>query len=163
MDAGSGPAGFSEDEEEDVDWTKLARVFVLIFNPRTENEGIHSLQLRDEDGVMRNTILCFQDEDDATRFGGLLEAQDFPPAHCEALEPEEILAFVQDAGYETSFVKGGTLFMPPETNVAKENMPWKENPDEYEEEGGGGGGGGMGDEEIDFEEARRRLQNMFNS
>lgn len=43
MDAGSGPAGFSEDEEEDVDWTKLARVFVLIFNPRTENEGIREI------------------------------------------------------------------------------------------------------------------------
>ena len=49
------------------------RVFVLLFNARTENEGIHTIQLGD-----RNKVLMFESEDDATRFGVMLEAQDFP-------------------------------------------------------------------------------------
>jgi len=45
------------------------RVFVLSFNARTENEGIHNIWL---------TIaiqLIFESEDDATRFAVMLEAQ----------------------------------------------------------------------------------------
>ncbi|WP_297041304.1 DUF3110 domain-containing protein, partial [Thermosynechococcus sp. OHK43] len=50
------------------------RVYVLLYNPGTENEGIHSLQLGD-----RNLILMFESEDDANRYAMLLEAQDFHP------------------------------------------------------------------------------------
>ena len=61
------------------------RVFVVLFNARTENEGIHSLKVGE-----RNIVLMFEDEDDATRFGGLLEAQDFPPCSVEGFESDEI-------------------------------------------------------------------------
>ncbi|MEO1297556.1 MAG: DUF3110 domain-containing protein, partial [Cyanobacteria bacterium J06636_16] len=40
------------------------QVYVLLFNAGTDNEGIHSLQANG-----RNTVLIFEDEDDATRFG----------------------------------------------------------------------------------------------
>gem|GEM_PF-3889562 len=49
------------------------QVYVLLFNARSENEGIHTLQIGD-----RNVVLMFESEDDAIRFGGMLEAQDFP-------------------------------------------------------------------------------------
>ena len=39
------------------------RVFVLLFNPGTENEGIHTLTVGD-----RNIVLMFESEDDATRY-----------------------------------------------------------------------------------------------
>ncbi len=48
------------------------RVFVLIFNAGTDNEGIHTIRVGD-----RNKILMFESEDDALRFALMLEAQDF--------------------------------------------------------------------------------------
>ena len=65
------------------------RVYVLLFNAGTENEGIHSLRLQGEDGAMRNVVLMFQEEDDATRFGVMLEAQDFPECTVTEIRSEE--------------------------------------------------------------------------
>ncbi|MEQ8540471.1 MAG: DUF3110 domain-containing protein [Coleofasciculus sp. D1-CHI-01] len=90
------------------------QVYVLLFNARSENEGIHTLQIGD-----RNVVLMFESEDDAIRFGGMLEAQDFPNPSVEALEVEEIEEFCQSAGYECQLVETGMLALPPETNVEK--------------------------------------------
>ena len=48
-------------------------VFVLLYNSGTDKEGIHSIELKG-----RTIVLMFEDKDDATRYCGLLEAQDFP-------------------------------------------------------------------------------------
>jgi hypothetical protein len=90
------------------------RVFVLLFNARTDNEGIHTLQVGDQ-----NVVLMFEDEDDATRFGLLLEAQDFPTPTVEAFDPEEIQEFCEAAGHEAKLIPPGTLMMPPEQTVEK--------------------------------------------
>ncbi|TAG75751.1 MAG: DUF3110 domain-containing protein [Oscillatoriales cyanobacterium] len=71
------------------------RVFVLLFNARTENEGIHTIQLGD-----RNKVLMFESEDDATRFGVMLEAQDFPEPAVEAIDDEEIKEFCDSVDYD---------------------------------------------------------------
>lgn len=89
-------------------------VYVVLFNARTENEGIHSLQMEG-----RQLVLMFEVEDDAARFAGMLEAQDFPPASVEAFEQEEIEEFCESAGYEAVVVEDGTLLMPPERAVEK--------------------------------------------
>lgn len=96
------------------------RVFVLLFNARTENEGIHTLKV---DG--RNVVLMFESEDDAMRYGLMLEAQDFASPTAEAFEQEEIEEFCQDAGYECKLVPEGTLAIPPETNV--EQTDWEQD------------------------------------
>jgi hypothetical protein len=88
------------------------RVFVLLFNARTENEGIHTLKM-DE----RNVVLMFESEDDATRYGILLEAQDFSSPTVEAFETEEIEEFCNSANYECKLVPEGMLAVPPEANV----------------------------------------------
>ena len=93
-------------------------VYVVLFNARTENEGIHSLQVEG-----RHLVLMFEVEDDAVRFGGLLEAQDFPPASVEAFEMAEIEEFCKEAGYEAVNVPDGTLLMPPEKAV--ESTTWQ--------------------------------------
>lgn len=93
------------------------QVFVILFNARTENEGIHSLQVNGQ-----NTILMFESEDDATRFGLMLEAQDFPPCSVEAFFVEEIEEFCAGAGYEAKLIPEGMLAVPPEENVEK--MDW---------------------------------------
>lgn len=108
----------------DERWLSLSRVCVLLFNPRTENEGIYTLQLRVREGYI-NTVVLFEQQEDAERYAGLLEAQDFPAPQVEALDPREIAAFTQDAGYKTSFIPAGTLFLPPEDNVDPSDRPWR--------------------------------------
>ena len=83
-------------------------VYVLLFNARSENEGIHSLKVEDQD-----VVLMFEAEDDATRFALMLEAQDFPDATVEAMDREDIEEFCQQAGYQSKIVPIGTLAMPP--------------------------------------------------
>jgi hypothetical protein len=103
------------------------KVFVLLFNPRTENEGIHTLSVGD-----RHLVLMFEDEDDATRYALLLEAQDFLPPSVERLDREEIESFCEDANYEARLIpKGFTptsqfdrlLLVPPETNAERVWQP----------------------------------------
>lgn len=97
------------------------QVFVLLFNARTENEGIHTIRIDN-----RNWVLMFEEEDDATRYALLLEAQDFPSPSVEMMDQEEIEAFCQSAGYDCQIVPRGfvpqndadrLLMVPPETNV----------------------------------------------
>lgn len=112
----------------DERWLTLSRVCVLLFNPRTENEGIYTLQLRVQGGYI-NTVVLFEEQEDAERYAGLLEAQDFPAPQVEALDPREIAAFTADAGYKTSFIPAGTLFLPPEDNVDPADRPWRPDAD----------------------------------
>ncbi len=94
------------------------RVFVILFNARTDNEGIHTIRIGSHDAV-----LMFESEDDATRFALMLEAQDLPPATVEAMDAEEIEEFCQSAGYECGLIEEGMLAVPPETNM--EQTDWQ--------------------------------------
>ncbi len=99
------------------------QVYVLLFNAGTENEGIHTLKIQEGD---RNVVLMFESEDDATRYGLMLEAQDFLSPTVECFESEEIEEFCEGAHYECVLVPEGTLALPPETTV--EELDW--NPDD---------------------------------
>lgn len=89
-------------------------VYVVLFNVGTENEGIHSIRIGD-----RHQVLMFESEDDAIRFGILLEAQDSPPPTIEKMDREEIEEICEDAGYEPVFVPEGELVTPVENMVEK--------------------------------------------
>lgn len=97
-------------------------VYVLLFNARTENEGIHTLKVEN-----RNVVLMFENEDDATRFGLMLEAQDFPPVTVESFEMEDIEEFCASADYGCKLVPEGTLTMPPEQTV--DQLDWDPDAD----------------------------------
>jgi len=97
------------------------RVFVLLFNPGTENEGIHTLTVGD-----RNIVLMFESEDDATRYALLLEAQDFLQPTIEAISQLDIEEFCCSAGYHCQYIPSGfipqndlerLLLVPPETSL----------------------------------------------
>ncbi len=90
------------------------RVYVLLFNTGSENQGIHSLKVGD-----RDIVLMFESEDDATRFALMLEAQDFPEPTVEEIEAAEIEAFCQNAGYEARHIPQGELITPPDSTVPK--------------------------------------------
>ena len=92
-------------------------VHILLFNAGTDNEGIHTIQIGD-----RNSILMFKDEDDAIRYAGLLEAQDFPEAKVEPIDSEEVEQFCRQADYDWKIIESGQLEIPPEKNV--EELDW---------------------------------------
>jgi hypothetical protein len=103
-------------------------VHVLLFDPGSDQEGIHSLEL-----AGRTVVLLFEDRDDAERYAGLLEAQDFPVPSIEALDRGDLEQFCQEAGYEPRFVPTGflprsdedrLLIAPPERNM--DVSGWKE-------------------------------------
>ena len=106
-------------------------VHVLLYEAGTESEGIHSLELKG-----KTVILMFQDRDDAERYCGLLEAQDFPTPSVEELTRVDIEAFCVEAGYEARFVEKGfiprndeerLLISPPLSNLEVDNWNNKEN------------------------------------
>lgn len=94
------------------------QVFVLLFNARTENEGIHTLKVEE-----RDVVLMFESEDDATRYALLLEAQDFTSPSVERFDQAEIEEFCESGTYECKLVPEGTLVIPPESNV--EETDWQ--------------------------------------
>lgn len=98
-------------------------VYVLLFNARTENEGIHAETMNGQ-----NLILMFEHEDDAIRYALMLEAQDFPEASVEGFDQAEIIEFCESAGYGHRLVPEGTLAVPPDQNL--EHITW--NPEDPE-------------------------------
>lgn len=129
------------------------RVFVLLFNARTENEGIHTLRVGD-----RDIVLMFESEDDATRYALLLEAQDFLSPAIEAIEDEEIQEFCSSAGYEWKYIPEGfipqdpteRLFIaPPETNVSE--TTWQLEAEKAPAEAS----------DPDLDQIRRQLEGLF--
>lgn len=108
------PARYAGRNRQLLDFADSMRVYVLLFNAGTDNEGIHTVQMGG-----RNKILMFASEDDATRYALLLEAQDFPPPSIEAMDSRDIEEFCQEAGYDCEVVAEGMLAIPPEKNVAE--------------------------------------------
>ena len=137
-------------------------VHVLLFDPGSEQEGIHSLELGG-----RTVVLLFEDPDDAERYAGLLEAQDFPVPCVEALDREELENFCAEAGYEARFVPAGflpkseeerLLIAPPERNM--DVTTWKEEQAAAGQTGAGEPEDGGGSD-PELEAFRRRLEGLL--
>ncbi len=126
------------------------RVYILLFNAGTDNEGIHTIQIGD-----RNKVLMFAEEDDAVRYAMMLEAQDFPEATVEAISSEEVEDFCRAADYDWDIVEGGKLAIPPEENVEKTdwNPEGKSSPPEATEESE------LSTDELD--QIRRKLEGLL--
>jgi hypothetical protein len=126
------------------------RVHVLLFNAGTDSEGIHSLEIGG-----RTVVLMFENPEDAERYAGLLEAQDFPAPSVEAVERSEMETFCRQEGYEARFVdarfrpenpEDRFLVAPPAANRDVEN--WQE--ETAPREGG-----------TDLDAVRRRLEGLL--
>ena len=101
-------------------------IFVLLYNSGTDKEGIHSIELKG-----RTIVLMFEDKDDATRYCGLLEAQDFPKPTVEIISIEEIKDFCLKLDYEFKLVEKNfipkssedrLLLSPPQKNLEVEDF-----------------------------------------
>ena len=141
----------------------LMSVHVLLFDAGSDNEGIHSLELNGT-----TVVLLFEDRDDAERYAGLLEAQDFPAPTVEAIDRVEMEEFCASAGYEARFVPSGflpqtaedrLLIAPPEKNM--DVTSWRE-----QDEPAAGSQVAAADEPIstgnaELEDFRRRLEGLL--
>ena len=106
-------------------------IFVLLFNSGTDKEGIHSIELKG-----RTIVLMFEDKDDAARYCGLLEAQDFPLPTVEMIDIEEIKDFCIKLDYEYKLVEKNfvpktaedrLLISPPQKNLQVEDWEGNKN------------------------------------
>jgi len=138
------------------------RVHVLLFDAGSDQEGIHSIELGG-----RTVVLLFEDPDDAERYAGLLEAQDFPVPTVAVLDRGEIEIFCNEAGYEARFVPAGflprsdeerMLIAPPERNM--DVSQWKE---QHAATGGASAGEEIESEITDpeLEAFRRSLEGLL--
>ena len=109
-------------------------IFVLLYNSGTDKEGIHSIELKG-----RTIVLMFEDKDDATRYCGLLEAQDFPLPTVERIDLDEIKDFCIKLDYEYKLVEKNfvpktaedrLLISPPQKNLGVED--WGEDSNKKE-------------------------------
>ncbi len=100
-------------------------IFVLLYNFGTEKEGIHSIELKG-----RTIVLMFEEKDDAERYCGLLEAQDFPLPTVEMININEIKDFCTKLDYECKLVEKNfvpktpedrLLISPPQKNLEVED------------------------------------------
>jgi hypothetical protein len=133
-------------------------VHVLLFDAGSDQEGIHSLELSG-----RTVVLLFEHRDDAERYAGLLEAQDFPTPTVEALDRAEMEEFCTQAGYEARFVPAGflpssaeerLLIAPPERNM--DTSQWREAEAPSTEQPSG-----QPSEQADLEAFRRQLEGLL--
>ncbi len=136
---------------------------VLLFDAGSDTEGIHSLEL-----TGRTVVLLFEDPDDAERYAGLLEAQDFPMPSVEALEREEIERFCAEAGYEARHVPAGflprsdedrLLIAPPEQNLDVSH--WRELAEAELAQAEGSEAGAAEGRDPELEAFRRRLEGLL--
>ena len=109
-------------------------IFVLLYNSGTDKEGIHSIELKG-----RTIVLMFEDKDDAIRYCGLLEAQDFPLPSVEMINIDEIRNFCIKLDYECKLVEKNfvpktpedrLLISPPPKNL--ELNDWKDGNDKLD-------------------------------
>ena len=109
-------------------------IFVLLYNIGTEKEGIHSIELKG-----RTIVLMFEVKDDAERYCGLLEAQDFPLPSVEMISIDEIKDFCIKLDYECKLVEKNfvpktaedrLLISPPQKNLEVENWNEEESKEE---------------------------------
>ena len=109
----------------------LMNIFVLLYNSGTDKEGIHSIELKG-----RTIVLMFEDKDDATRYCGLLEAQDFPLPTVEMVDIKEINDFCFKLDYECKLVEKNfvpktaedrLLISPPQKNLEVEDWDKDKN------------------------------------
>lgn len=139
-------------------------VHVLLYDAGQDSEGIHSLELSGQ-----TVVLMFENRDDADRYAGLLEAQDFPTPTVEGLDREEIELFCREAGYEARFVFDGfvpktdderLMLAPPSANRDVAN--WQEQQSEQERSQTQGSASIDNESSVqDLDDVRRRLEGLL--
>lgn len=84
-------------------------MFILTIKGR-EEEGAYSVQ--DEEGDQ--ILYLFQEEDDAVRFGLMLEDKDYPAMNAIEVENDIIMKVCQSHGYQYTIITPDDIVVPPD-------------------------------------------------
>lgn len=77
-----------------------------------ENEGAYAISNSNDDRI----LLLFTEVEDAERFAGLLEADDFPALVTVEVDAESMIEMCEDTGYHYTIVAPDELIIPPSHN-----------------------------------------------
>ena len=77
-----------------------------------ENEGAYAISNSNDERI----LLIFSDEEDAERFAGLLEADDFPPLVTVEVDSESMIEMCENSVYHYTVVSPDELIIPPSHN-----------------------------------------------
>ena len=77
-----------------------------------EEEGAYSVQ--DEDG--EKALYLFEEEDDAERYAGLLEAEDYPQLSVVEVDPDAAINMCNLYGYRYVIITEDDFVVPPRNN-----------------------------------------------
>ena len=85
-----------------------------------EDDGAYAVA--DEDG--EKALYMFEKEDDATRYGGLLEAEDYPPMSVVEVETELAIKTCNMYNYRYVIITEDDFVIPPRANdfIQKDKM-----------------------------------------
>jgi len=77
-----------------------------------ENEGAYAISNSNDDRI----LLLFSEVEDAERFAGLLEADDFPQLVSVEVDAESMIEMCEETGYLYTIVSPDELIIPPSHN-----------------------------------------------
>tara|TARA_B100001109_G_C18438879_1_gene279011 strand:- start:88 stop:393 length:306 start_codon:yes stop_codon:yes gene_type:complete len=89
-----------------------------------EDEGAYSVM--DEDG--EKALYLFEEEDDATRYVGLLEAEDYPEMSVVEVDEEICIKMCNTYNYRYVIISSDDFVIPPRDNDFIQNNPLEEPP-----------------------------------
>ncbi|KAK9855786.1 hypothetical protein WJX84_005674 [Apatococcus fuscideae] len=113
----SVPRGRRDFLDGQLMWNDLNQVYVIVYAQGVNvTEGIYTIRTErpDHDGLPSDTIVAFENLEDAERYATVLAAQTRHVGKVCAMAPRELLAFCVDAGYNCRLEPQGTLLTPPE-------------------------------------------------
>lgn len=95
------------------------QIHVILFGiGEGEPEGIYSLRaMPGADQLPQETIIAFEDAEDAQRYASRLEATMDRPPNVVPITPSELLEFCLESGYNCRLEQGGSVLSPPDFNV----------------------------------------------
>ena len=98
-------------------------MFLLAISGK-EEEGAYSVL--DEDG--EKALYLFVEEDDATRYAGLLEAEDYPEMAVVEVDEEVCIKMCNAWNYRYVIITEDDFVIPPRDNDFIQNNPLEEPP-----------------------------------
>jgi len=103
---------FIFDIDEDC---KPEDVFIILFNPDTEREGVHTIEFPKGSG--NNMILAFESKQECGKFSQSLKEQDFFDPVTQEMKLEFLEDYCEQLGVDVQVVPEGLKLKPPTDTV----------------------------------------------
>ena len=90
-------------------------VHIILFNPNTDNEGVHTLEYPKGSG--NNIVLAFESQKECEKFSDTLWGQDFYEPQPQKIPFDALTSYCEEIGVSVQLVPRGTPIVPPEDNT----------------------------------------------